>query len=150
MVFTFGVQRVAAVCLAFGALFVPAAPAVADTLACAEQSSVLLCDADGDGIVDVVEEAICGSATCATGAEDADGNGIPDAEELAASLRTGGPGGPVQRVSSDSLLLVNPDGTLTSLSLWPFAAVAALLLAGLTVFVVRRHTTRPGMKESLS
>lgn len=30
-----------------GALLAPVAPAVAETLACAEQSSVLVCDADG-------------------------------------------------------------------------------------------------------
>lgn len=36
------------------------------------------CDTDGDRIPDAVEQVVCGSATCATGAEDADGDGVPD------------------------------------------------------------------------
>jgi hypothetical protein len=44
------------------------------------------CDADSDGIADVVEEAICGSSTCASGQEDLDGDGVRDAEELEAQL----------------------------------------------------------------
>lgn len=44
------------------------------------------CDIDSDGVADVVEEAICGSATCASGQEDLDGDGTRDADELAAQL----------------------------------------------------------------
>lgn len=44
------------------------------------------CDIDSDGVADVVEEAICGSATCASGQEDRDGDGTRDADELAAQL----------------------------------------------------------------
>ena len=125
------------------ALLVPAVPVAADPLSCAEQASVLLCDADADGIVDVVEEAVCGSATCATGTEDVDGNGVPDAEELAESLASGGPGGPVQRASADSLIVVGSDGTITVVSLWYFAAGAAVLLAALAAFVVLRRRAAP-------
>lgn len=99
---------------------------------------MLQCDSDGDGIVDLVEEAICGSATCATGAEDVDGNGIPDAEELTESLKTGGPAGPIQTDGPDALLIVNPDGTIAEVSLWPIAGLAALLVAALAAFVVVR------------
>lgn len=122
-----------------GALLAPVAPAVAESLACAEQPSVLVCDADDDGIVDVVEEAICGSATCATGTEDLDGNGVADAEELAGSLASGGPAGPVQPASADSVIVVSADGTITVVSLWTVAAGAAVFLAALTVCVLRRR-----------
>jgi hypothetical protein len=44
------------------------------------------CDVDSDGVADVVEEAICGSATCASGQEDLDGDGQRDADELEAQL----------------------------------------------------------------
>lgn len=116
-------------------------PVAAQSLACAEQASVLVCDADGDGIVDVVEEAICGSATCATGAEDADGDGVPDAQQLAQSLATGGPGGPVQLSSPSTVIVVGADGSVTEFSLVPFAAVAGVLLVGLgAVVAVRRRS----------
>lgn len=103
---------------------------------------MLQCDADRDGIVDLVEETICGSATCATGAEDNDGNGVADATELAESLQTGGPGGPIQPAGRDALIVVTPDGTLAVLSLWPVAGLAALLLAGLSAYVLARHRNR--------
>ena len=41
-------------------------------------------DVDGDGIPDVVEEGLCGSATCARPDADVDGDGIPDWVEFEA------------------------------------------------------------------
>jgi hypothetical protein len=35
-------------------------------------------DSDGDTIPDEVERVVCGSAACAVGLEDTDGDGIPD------------------------------------------------------------------------
>ena len=46
------------------------------------------CDSDGDRIPDAVEQAVCGSVTCATGHEDADGDGVPDWVERLASRST--------------------------------------------------------------
>jgi len=34
---------------------------------CSEQVDAAVCDSDRDGITDVVEQVVCGSATCATG-----------------------------------------------------------------------------------
>lgn len=100
-------------------------------------------DIDGDGIVDVVEEAICGSATCATGVEDADADGIPDAVTLTESLRAGGPGGPVQFPSFGEVLVVWPDGQLVQFAWWPVAlAVVSLTLAVVGVVVVARRRVR--------
>jgi hypothetical protein len=39
-------------------------------------------DADGDGVPDRVEEALCGSATCAVPWADVDGDGVPDAVDV--------------------------------------------------------------------
>jgi hypothetical protein len=39
-------------------------------------------DADGDGIADRVEEALCGAATCAVPWADVDGDGVPDATDV--------------------------------------------------------------------
>lgn len=129
---------VVAILAAFGA-----SPAYADSpVACSEQPSVLSCDTDADGIVDVVEEAICGSATCATGVEDNDGNGIPDAQELAESLKTGGPAGPVQLASPGELIVVGADGSIAQFSLWPLAFGAGAFLIAVTFFVVFRRRAR--------
>jgi hypothetical protein len=117
----------------------PASPAGAAPVACSEQPSVLLCDADGDTIADVVEEAVCGSATCATGTEDLDGSGVPDAEEFAASLRSGGPGGPVRLESPSSLLVVGADGSVTTVDLWLVAGAAGLFLAAVAALVLYRR-----------
>ncbi|WP_282947689.1 hypothetical protein [Cellulomonas endometrii] len=46
------------------------------------------CDQDGDRIPDAVEQAVCGSVTCATGHEDDDGDGVPDWVERLASRST--------------------------------------------------------------
>jgi hypothetical protein len=63
----------------------PLAPAAAAPIVtCAERSSSSQCDADTDRIVDVVEQQVCGTATCATGREDRDRDGIPDWSELVA------------------------------------------------------------------
>lgn len=43
------------------------------------------CDVDGDRIPDDVEEVVCGSVTCATGAEDVDLDGLGDWVEFQAS-----------------------------------------------------------------
>lgn len=41
-------------------------------------------DADGDRVPDVVEDALCGNATCASSWDDVDDDGIPDWSELLA------------------------------------------------------------------
>jgi hypothetical protein len=46
------------------------------------------CDLDADRIPDAVEQAVCGSTTCATGTEDADADGLPDWVEQVASGST--------------------------------------------------------------
>lgn len=46
------------------------------------------CDVDGDRIPDAVEQAVCGSVTCATGHEDVDADGLPDWVERLASAST--------------------------------------------------------------
>lgn len=43
------------------------------------------CDVDGDRIPDDVEEVVCGSVTCATGAEDRDSDGLGDWVEFQAT-----------------------------------------------------------------
>lgn len=48
------------------------------------------CDVDGDRIPNLVEEAVCGSATCATGREDRDGDGLADWVEFQASGKVAG------------------------------------------------------------
>jgi hypothetical protein len=102
---------------------------------------VLACDSDGDGIVNVVEEAVCGSATCATGAEDTDANGVPDAEELAVSLEQGGPGGPVRFPEFGTVRIVLPGPTVIDLAWWP-AVVLMAAGAGAVVLVRRRGIVR--------
>jgi hypothetical protein len=122
-----------------GALLVVfAAPAVASTpvpmVSCAED--VAACDSDRDGIGDLVEEAICGSATCATGDEDVDGDGVTDADQLAGSLEQGGVGGPVQFPEFGVVRLVFP-GPVVVEFLWVPVALLLLVAAAATVFLVR-------------
>lgn len=57
-------------------------PVAAGAATCSELTDPALCDSDGDGITDVVEQIVCGSATCATGREDTDRDGIPDWSEV--------------------------------------------------------------------
>jgi LPXTG-motif cell wall-anchored protein len=59
---------------------VPATTAVA----CSAQADASGCDSDGDGIPDWVELKVCGTATCATGREDANNNKVPDWLEVQA------------------------------------------------------------------
>ena len=49
---------------------------------CAGVGDANTCDSDGDGIPDWIEFVVCGSATCATGREDANRNGVPDWVEV--------------------------------------------------------------------
>lgn len=108
-----------------------------EPVGCAED--VLACDSDGDGVADVVEEAICGSATCATGTEDADGTGVPDAEELTASLERGGPGGPVQFRDAGMVRIVLAGPTVIDVPWWPVVVLAAGVVVFGVVVVVRRR-----------
>ena len=126
-------------------LFVGASPAVASEASAAEvipcgENPVTVCDSDGDGVTDLVEEAICGTATCATGEEDADADGIPDAVTLQKSLASGGPSGPVQFPVFGEVLVVRPDGRLIQLAWWPMAlaVVAAAALVTASVIFIRR------------
>lgn len=64
------------------AVALPVSGAQATEALCSEQSSATICDSDDDRITDAVEAVICGSATCATGAEDSDRDGIPDWSEV--------------------------------------------------------------------
>lgn len=102
---------------------------------------VLGCDSDGDGIVNVVEEAVCGSATCATGVEDRDGDGVPDAQELAVSLEQGGPGGPVRFLEFGTVRIVLPGPAVIDVAWWP-AVVLVAAGAGAVVLVRRRGIVR--------
>lgn len=117
----------------------PAAPSAA---VCAQD--VAACDIDGDGIGDLVEEAICGSATCATGDEDADGDGVPDAEQLAETLEQGGPGGVVRPADPGWVRLVFPGPVVVEFPWWPFA-VGAVAVVGVVVAVVARRRVRSGV-----
>lgn len=127
---------VCALVVAWGApAVVPAPlPAPLEAVSCAED--VAACDSDGDGIGDLVEEAICGSATCATGDEDADDDGVADAEQLTESLEAGGAGGPVQFPEFGVVRLVFP-GPVVVEFLWIPVAVLLLVAAAATVFFVR-------------
>jgi hypothetical protein len=109
-------------------------PAPLAMVSCAED--VAACDSDGDGVGDLVEEAICGSATCATGEEDVDGDGVTDAEQLAGSLEQGGVGGPVQFPEFGVVRLVFP-GPMVVEFLWVPVALLLLVAAAATVFLVR-------------
>jgi hypothetical protein len=129
--------------IAIGGFSVAASPPT-----CSE--SVLVCDVDADGIVDVVEEAICGSATCATGTEDLDANGVVDADELAASLRGGGSGGPVQLQTPDAVTVITPDGAITQVSLWPLAGGAFVFLAAVGAAVTFRRARRTSSLKELA
>lgn len=51
---------------------------------CPAQTDASTCDSDGDGIPDWVEIKVCGTATCATGLEDANHNKVPDWLEVQA------------------------------------------------------------------
>lgn len=72
-------------------------------------------DVDGDGIADRVEEALCGSATCAVPWADVDGDGVPDVVDV---LVCGTAGCVDPRVDSDGdripdfvgVLLCGPGG----------------------------------------
>lgn len=113
---------------------VPAAP-VSLVVSCAED--VAACDSDGDGIGDLVEEAMCGSATCATGAEDADADGVADAEQLTSSLEQGGSGGLVQFPEFGVLRLVLPGPSVIDVLWVPVAGVLLLGAAAGAFFVFR-------------
>lgn len=112
-------------------------PTASVPVSCAED--VAACDSDGDGVGDVVEEAICGSATCATGDEDADRNGVPDADELMGSLERGGVGGPVQFRDAGMVRVVLPGPTVIDVPWWPAAVLAAGAAVVFVVVVVRRR-----------
>jgi hypothetical protein len=109
-------------------------------VSCAED--VAACDSDGDGIGDLVEEAICGSATCATGDEDGDGDGVADADQLTVSLEQGGPGGPVQFSDPGWVRIVFPGPVVVDVPWWPIAVVVAGGVVVLVVVTVRRRATR--------
>ena len=119
---------------------VDGAPAVAGEVIPCGENPVTVCDSDGDGVTDLVEEAICGTATCATGAEDADADGTADAVVLQRSLVSGGPGGPVQFPEFGEVLVVRPDGRIIQLAWWPMAlaVVAAAALVTASVIFIRR------------
>ena len=52
--------------------------------ACVENANTADCDSDNDSIPNLIETAVCGTATCATGREDTDKDGIPDWVEIEA------------------------------------------------------------------
>lgn len=119
---------------------VGASPATAaEVLPCTEYP-VTVCDSDGDGITDLVESAVCGTATCADGTEDPNGDGRADAAALQRMLDGGGPGGPVQFPVFGEVLVVKPHGELVQLAWWPvaLAVVAAALLVTASVIFIRR------------
>lgn len=125
-------------------LLAPVDAAVADArvepvapVSCTED--VAACDSDEDGVIDVVEEAVCGSATCASGTEDVDGDGVADAEELRASLDRGGPGGPVRLRDAGTVRVVLPGPVVIDVPWWPVVAVVAGVGAGVVGVVVRRR-----------
>lgn len=125
-------------------LLAPVDAAVADArvepvapVSCTED--VAACDSDEDGVIDVVEEAICGSATCASGTEDADGDGVADAEELRASLDRGGPGGPVRLRDAGTVRVVLPGPVVIDVPWWPVVAVVAGVGVVVVGVVVRRR-----------
>jgi hypothetical protein len=60
------------------------AAAVTARSACVENANTAACDSDNDRIADVIETAVCGTATCATGREDTDKDGIADWVEIQA------------------------------------------------------------------
>ena len=72
--------------VAVAVVLMPAGVGVAATapVVCAERAQSTLCDVDQDRISDVIEEQVCGTATCATGREDRDRDGIPDWSEISA------------------------------------------------------------------
>ena len=135
----FVVALVGALVLGWGAPAVVPAPLPAPLpgVSCAED--VAACDSDGDGVRDLVEEAICGSATCATGDEDVDGDGVADAEQLTVSLEQGGVGGPVQFPEFGVVRLVFP-GPVVVEFLWVPVALLLLVAAGATAFLVRSRS----------
>lgn len=136
----FVVGVVAALALVWAA---PASSAVAvppPMVACAED--VAACDSDGDGVGDLVEEAICGSATCATGDEDVDADGVADAEQLTVSLEQGGPGGPVRFSDPGWVRFVLPGPVVVDVPWWPVAVVVAGGVVVLAVVMVRRRAAR--------
>jgi hypothetical protein len=133
---------VGALAIGWGALApvtaAPVSPAVA--VSCAED--VAACDSDGDGIVDLVEEATCGSATCATGAEDRDDDGVADVEQLSGSLEQGGPGGPVRASDPGWVRLVLPGPVVVDVPWWPVAVAAVGGVVVGTVVTARRRAAR--------
>lgn len=123
----------------------PAAPASAGarvssapTVSCTED--VTACDSDRDGVADMVEEAVCGSATCATGTEDADNTGTPDVEEQRTSLKHGGVGGPVQFREAGMVRIVLAGPTVIDVPWWPAMVLVGGGLVVVGVVVVRRRS----------
>lgn len=132
----FFVGAISALVIGWSALApAPAAPALA-VISCAEDLAA--CDSDGDGIGDLVEESICGSATCATGDEDTDGDGVADSEQLAESLEQGGPAGPVQLSDPGWVRIVLPGPVVIDVPWWPLA-VAVVAGGGVLIFVLQRR-----------
>lgn len=83
-----GLRTVAGLLVACGWVLAGASPAIAgpDETRC--DPGDRSCDVDVDRIPDAVEQAVCGSATCATGAEDVDGDGLADWVEQVVSGST--------------------------------------------------------------
>ena len=130
------VGTIGALLIGWGALAPAAVGDAPAVVSCAEDLAA--CDSDGDGIGDLVEEAICGSATCASGDEDVDGDGLADADQLAESLEQGGPAGPVQVSDPGWVRLVLPGPTVIDVPWWPLPVVVAAG-AGVLIFVRRRR-----------
>ena len=110
---------------------VGASPATAaEVLPCTEYP-VTVGDSDGDGITDLVESAVCGTATCADGTEDPNGDGRADAAALQRMLDGGGPDGS----SRSARCQVKPHGELVQLyggrsrsPWWPRPCVSVIVI----------------------
>ncbi len=107
------------------------------------------CDVDADEIADLVEEAICGSATCATGVEDHDGDGLSDAAELSGELDAAASGDLLVIRDGDLRLLVS-DRQAVVVPIWAgalaVAAAGCAVVAGVCgVRVVRARAVKTGV-----
>ncbi|WP_169582883.1 MULTISPECIES: hypothetical protein [Microbacterium] len=104
---------------------------------------------DADEIADLVEEAICGSATCATGVEDHDGDGLSDAAELSGELDAAASGDLLVIRDGDLRLLVS-DRQAVVVPIWAgalaVAAAGCAVVAGVCgVRVVRARAVKTGV-----
>ena len=99
-------------------------------------AQTLLGDVDGDGVANWIEAVILGDAVAATGKEDFNSNGVPDAVELARCLEK-------PQVLADTGRSLAATGA--SVGLWLFAAVALVGLGVTTQGAVRiRMDSRAG------